>query len=178
MEPSDIGSMHKSKRIVTFVYLLAFVLLTIGCSKASLYPKAEVQLTPDNPNIIPTSTIVNDITESVVTATLLTGVSCSIVGYDLTYQTVLGENIDSLNIYNIKTDRSITASVSDNEVSPVNQTFPVRPYTEGVMTLLQSSTSAISPIRATVTVYFKDVNNNEFSEKVHFLCWKYIASSE
>mgnify|MGYP003290234918 CR=1 FL=1 len=170
--------MHKSKRIVTIVYLLAFVLLTIGCSKNSLYQKAEVQLTPDNPNIIPSSTIVTDIAESVITATLITGVSCSVIGYDLTYQTILGDNIDSLNIYNIKTERSITASVSDNEVTPVDQTFPVRPYTEGVMNLLQSSTSAISPIRATVNVHFKDVNNNEFSEKVHFLCWKYVPSSE
>ena len=170
--------MHKSNRIVIIIYLLAFVLLTVGCSKSSLYPKAQIQLTTDSPNIIPTSNIVTDIGESTITVTLLTGVSCSVTGYDLTYKTLLGDDIDSLAIYNIKTELSIAASVSDGSASAVEESMIIRPYTQGVMDLLQNTTSAISPIRAKVTVHFHDVNDNDFSEEITFLCWKYISSNE
>ncbi len=170
--------MHKSNRIVIIIYLLAFVLLTVGCSKSSLYPKAQIQLTADNPNIIPTSNIVTDISESTITVTLITGVSCSVIGYDLTYKTLLGDDIDSLSVYNIKTELSLTASTSGGDTSEVEESMIIRPYTQGVMDLLQNTTSAISPIRAKVTVHFHDVNDNYFSEEITFLCWKYVSSNE
>lgn len=168
--------MQIPKRLVLIVYLLAFVLLNIGCSKDFVYPQSDIQLVPSSADIIPSSRTVTDISESTINITLYNAVSCSVTGYDLAYETILGEPIESLAIINIPIEKIINGSRQSGTTT--TDSMPVRPYTEGVMNLLESTTSSISPIRATVTVHFHDVNGNDFDKQVHFLCWKYTSSSE
>ena len=97
-------------------------------------------------------------------------VPCELVSYDLTYKTVLNEPLDNLSISQIRTNIPLAQKDSEEELT-------LKPYTQQLLNLLQSTSSNISPIRATVILHFRDVNKNDIYREASFLLYKYESTS-
>ena len=157
--------------ILSVVFLLTVSIISIGCNKNELYPASDVQITKVNPfSILPTSNDFDSIEDGVVTMKLINSIPCELVSYDLTYRTVLNDPIESLSISEIKTN--LPLAEKDTEVE-----LTIKPYTQQLLNLLKSTTSEISPVRATVLLHFRDVNKNDIHREASFLLYKYEDTS-
>lgn len=157
--------------ILSVVFLLTVSIISIGCNKNELYPASDVQITKVNPfSILPTSNDFDSIEDGVVTMKLINSIPCELVSYDLTYKTVLNEPLDNLSISQIRTNIPLAQKDSEEELT-------LKPYTQQLLNLLQSTSSNISPIRATVILHFRDVNKNDIYREASFLLYKYETTS-
>ena len=166
--------MKKFRRIIYFAFLLLAAFINVGCDKNGFYPASDIQIVKAEPfNILPTSSDFDSIENGVVTAKLLNTIPCELVSYDLSYRTVLNEPIDSLTITDIPISIPFAESGAEIEIT-------LKPYQRQILDLFNNTSSNISPVRATVTLHFKDVNKNEVIRNASFLLYKYvdIASSE
>ena len=158
-------------KIISIVFLLAFAVFSTGCNKNELYPASDIQITKVDPyNIIPTSNNFDSIDDGVITMKLLNSIPCDLISYDLSYRTVLNDPIESLSISQIRTN--LPLAEKDTEVE-----LTLKPYTQQLLNLLQSTSSEISPIRATVILHFRDVNKNDIYREASFLLYKYESTS-
>ena len=158
--------MGNFKRIAITLYLLTFIMLNLGCSKGSFFPKADVVLSTENANIIPTSDVVTEIEESTVKVTLLNQVTCTANTCTYTYETDLGEVIPL--IFTDYVEKRIEAAESGS----AEDSFTIRPYRQEIIDLFKNTTSNLNIIKVTVTVHFHDVNGNDFDKSIHFNCFK------
>ncbi len=158
--------------IIPFLFLIIFILLNTGCKKNKLlYPASDIQITSTSPySILPTSNSFSEIEDGVITIRLLNSIPCTLVSYDLTYETVLGEPIENLSITQIPVELPLSAEGSEESLT-------IKPYTQQLLNLFMNSSSSISPVRSTVVLHFKDVNENEIVRTASFLLYKYEASS-
>lgn len=166
--------MKNFKKLLYLAFLLITALINVGCDKNGFYPASDIQITKAEPfNILPTSNDFDSIENGVVTAKLINTIPCELVSYDLTYRTVLNEPIDSLTITDIPINLPFAESGTETDIT-------LKPYQRHVLDLFNNTSSNISPIRATVTLHFKDVNKNEVIRNASFLLYKYVdtASSE
>lgn len=163
--------MKKFKRLIYFAFLLFAALISTGCNKNEFYPASDLQIVKAEPfNILPTSADFDSIEDGVITAKLLNTIPCELVSYDITYRTVLNEPIDSLTLTEIPINIPFTESGSEVEVT-------LKPYQRQLQDLFNNTSSNISPVRATVTLHFKDVNKNEVLRNASFLLYKYVATT-
>ncbi len=163
--------MKKFKRILYFAFLLLVVFINTGCDKNGFYPASDIQIVKAEPfNILPTSSDFDSIEDGVVTAKLINTIPCELVSYDLTYRTVLNEPIDSLTITDIPINIPFAEADTETDIT-------LKPYQKHVLDLLNNTSSNIAPIRATVTLHFKDVNKNEVIRNASFLLYKYVETA-
>ena len=152
-----------------------FIVINTGCNKNVFYPASDIQITKTDPfNILPSSSDFNSLPEGVISIKLINSIPCELVSYDLTYRTVLNEPLDGLTITEIPINIPFPEVDTETDVT-------LKPYTKQVLDLFTNTNSNISPIRAMVTLHFKDVNNNEIIRNASFLLYKYeqeAASSE
>ena len=165
--------MKNWQRIISVIFLSILALFNTGCKKNELYPASDIQITSTSPySIIPTSDIFSEIEDGVINIKLLNSIPCMLVSYDLTYKTVIGEPIENLSISQIPIELPLTGEGYEVSVT-------IKPYTEQLLNLFMNSSSNISPVRSTVVLHFKDVNENEIVKTASFLLYKYeISSSE
>ncbi|MBR4570014.1 MAG: hypothetical protein IKO19_05035 [Candidatus Riflebacteria bacterium] len=163
--------MKKIRRILFFAFLLLAAFINVGCDKNGFYPASDIQITKAEPfNILPSNADFDSIEDGVITAKLLNSIPCELVSYDLTYRTVLNEPIDSLTITDIPINIPFAEAGTETSIT-------LKPYQKQVLDLFNNTTSNISPIRATVTLHFRDVNKNEVIRNASFLLYKYIDTS-
>ena len=163
--------MKKIRRILFFAFLLLAAFINVGCDKNGFYPASDLQIVKAEPfNILPTSADFDSIEDGVITAKLLNTIPCELVSYDITYRTVLNEPIDSLTLTEIPINIPFTESGSEVEVT-------LKPYQRQLQDLFNNTSSNISPVRATVTLHFKDVNKNEVLRNASFLLYKYVETA-
>ena len=163
--------MKKIKRLILLAFMLFIAILNLGCDKNGFYPASDLQITKAEPfNILPTSASFDSIDDGVVTVKLINTIPCELVSYDLTYRTVLNEPIDSLTLTDIPINIPFTESGTETDVT-------LKPYQRQVLDLFNNTTSNISPIRATVTLHFRDVNKNEVLRSAYFLLYKYVETT-
>ena len=161
------------QKIISFVFLFLFAVIITGCNKNEFYPASDLLVTNVDPySILPTSNDFSSISDGVITVELLNAVPCNIVGYDISYKTSLKEPIDNLSVTNIPTNIPIREQGGTAELT-------IKPYSQQLLDLFQNTSSNISPVEATVTIHFKDINKNETLRTATFLLYKYEeASSE
>ena len=163
--------MKNSKKILYFAFLLFVAFITTGCDKKEFYPASDIQIVKAEPfNILPTSSDFDSIEDGVVTAKLINSIPCELVSYDLSYRTVLNEPIESLTITDIPINIPFPEADTETDIT-------LKPYQRQVLDLLNNTSSNISPIRATVTLHFRDVNKNEVIRNSSFLLYKYIETA-
>lgn len=163
--------MKKFSRIITFIFLYILSIFCIGCSKDAFYPASDIQITKTDPyNILPTSSEFSSIDDGVISIKLINSIPCELVSYDISYKTALNEPIDTLSMSDIFVNLPFPEANTETDIT-------IKPYTQQVMKLFESTTSNISPIRALVTLHFKDVNENEIKRTASFLLYKYEESS-
>ena len=163
--------MKNWQKILSIVFILILTVISNGCKKNEFYPASDIQITGVEPNsILPSSDDFSSISDGVITMKLLNSIPCELVSYDLSYKTILNEPIDSLTVQDITTN--IPLAEKDAEVS-----VTLKPYTQQLLNLLKNSSSNISPVRATVTLHFKDVNKNETLREAYFLLYKFDNDS-
>ena len=158
-------------KILSLFALLTFIVINMGCNRSEFYPESDIKVIKVEPfNIIPTSSSLAEVEDAVVTLQLLNTVPCNLLSYDLTFRTVQNDSIDNLNMYDVPISIPLTTAGEDVEVT-------LKPYTQQLFDLYDSSVSSISPVRATFKLYFKDVNKNEIIKEANFLLYKYEESS-
>lgn len=163
--------MKKFRRILYFAFLLLAAFINVGCDKNGFYPASDIQIVKADPfNMLPSSADFDSIEDGVVTAKLLNSIPCELVSYDLSYRTVLNEPIDSLTITDIPINIPFAEAGTETDIT-------LKPYQRQVLDLFNNTTSNISPIRATVTLHFRDVNKNEVIRNASFLLYKYVDTS-
>ena len=163
--------MKKFRKIISLIFLTMLSILSIGCSKDTFYPASDIQITKTEPyNILPTSSDFSSIDDGVITIKLINSIPCELVSYDLSYKTALNEPIDTLSMSDIFVNLPFPEADTESDLT-------IKPYTQQVMKLFENTTSNISPIRALVTLHFKDVNKNEIKRTASFLLYKYEGSS-
>lgn len=163
--------MKKLCKFISVIFLLIIAVNTVGCTRKELYQASDIQVTKVEPfNILPTDTDFSSIEDGVITLQLINNVPCELVSYDIHYKTVVNEPIDSLAITNVMIN--IPLSESGSEV-----TVTLKPYSQQLLNLFNNSISSISPVRAIVTLHFKDVNKNEITKEAGFLLYKFEGTS-
>lgn len=159
--------MLRTKDIAIIVCLLIVSFFATGCSESALHPASDVVITSNSQfNIQPTGLGLSNLPSADIGMTLLNSIPCNLISYDAEYFTNLGQRIDSLNTYGIEIQARLYEP--DTEV-----TTTIYPYPLQLENLMQTSTSDISPVRCNIILHFKDVNDNEFTEKASFLLFKY-----
>ena len=162
--------MKKIRKLIYLALLFMIVIINLGCNKDELYPASDLQITKTEPfNIVPSSSGFDSIEDGVITVKLLNSIPCELVSYDLSYRTVLNEPIESLTLSNIQMNMPFAEVNSET-------TITLKPYQKQILDLFNNTSSNISPIRATVTLHFKDVNKNEIIRNAYFLLYKYTGT--
>ena len=163
--------MKRLEKTIFVLCLLVFTIITTGCSKKDFYPTSDIQITEVSPsNILPTSNDFSSIEDGVITMQLLNSIPCELVRYDISYKTVFNEPIDGIALNDIQANVPLTESGSSAELT-------IKPYSQQLLNLFETTPSNISPVKATVTLYFKDVNKNETTRTASFLLYKYTEST-
>ena len=158
-------------KFISVLCLLTFLAINLGCNRSELYPESDIRVTKVEPfNIIPSSSSFADVEDGIVTVQLLNTIPCNLVSYDLTFKSVQNDPIDNLAIYDVPINIPLTEAGSDVDIT-------LKPYTKQLFDLYDTSVSSISPVRATVTMHFKDVNKNEIIKEAYFLLYRYTESS-
>lgn len=154
------------KRTAIIIYLSVLALLCLGCSRNTFYPASDILVVSVDPaSIIPTETTFDAISEGTINLKLLNKIPCSLISYDIAYKTYLGISMDNLSMSNIRTNIPLAAEGEEVRLT-------LRPYSIQLMELMQNTNSKISPVQATVTMHFKDINKNEITRNATFLLYK------
>ena len=161
--------MKKIRKIIFCAFMLVFTIISVGCNKNEFYPASDLQITKAEPfNMIPSDSNFESIEDGVVSVKLINSIPCELVSYDLSYRTVLNEPLDSLTMTGIPINIPFPEADTETDVT-------LKPYQKQVLDLFNNTSSNISPIRATVTLHFRDVNKNEVIRSAYFLLYKYEA---
>ena len=163
--------MKRLEKTIFVLCLLVFTIYTTGCSKKDFYPASDIQITEVSPsNILPTSNDFSSIDDGVITMQLLNSIPCELVSYDISYRTVFNEPIDGIALNDLAANVPLAESGSSAELT-------LKPYSQQLLNLFETTSSNISPVKATVTLHFKDVNKNETTRTASFLLYKYTEES-
>ncbi|MBU1109835.1 MAG: hypothetical protein KKB51_24350 [Candidatus Riflebacteria bacterium] len=167
------------------LFAAAFVLsigLT-GCIDKVLFPEAHftvVSVTPDKLRATITETVSTTgvttrkakIPTTVVTLNSDFKIPADMVSFSISYTTKLGEPIAAAEVLETPYHLSIPVGGSI--------TIPMNPYNTRLYTLLEFTSSDISPVNAKMVITIKDANGNKVKLEANCLCyatWDEVESS-
>lgn len=137
-----------------------------GCLEKTVYPALITTVVTVTPSDLQptTGTDTLELPSAEIELRSETQVPARLVSYHVTFETPLGQPMESLRIPETPVDQYLTPGSSNQIV--------VRPYTTRVVDLYSSSASDIEPIRATITLTIKDENGNLTYPQAHCLLYK------
>ncbi len=166
--------MKRLEKIISILCLLLIAVITTGCSNKDIYPASDIQITSVSPSsILPNTKDFSSIDEGTISMQLLNSIPCELVSYDISYKTALDEPITGISLNNIPVNIPLTGEGSTADLT-------LKPYSQQLINIFENTPSNISPVKATVSLHFKDVNKNETTRYAFFVLYKFTetASSE
>lgn len=152
-------------RFFSLLILIFSATLLTGCIEKTFKPEAILEVTSLSPyELIPTATDTASLPTTSITVTSINTIPCNLKSFSVSYLTKFGEVIPSLAIPTTQIETKLAAGGSIDVV--------VKPYTARVLELFELSGSDISPIRAQISLVFKDYNDNLISREANCLLYK------
>jgi len=139
-----------------------------GCIQKTIYPAillTVVSVTPfELRPTAPTGSATITLPSVVVALRSDVQMPANLVAYSFAYETNLGSPLPQLAVGPIPIELSLTVGGTTN--------ITLNPYTQTVVDLFSNTTSEISPIKATILLDVKDVNENTVRKEAHCLLYR------
>ena len=154
--------MKQNKLTLLFIGILLSTCLS-GCIERTLYPAVNLTVEGVDPyESFPSAGA--EPTEVSISLKTEEGIPSNLEAFSIAYYTRLGEPISKLEVPKTAKHQFLPAATA-NSIS-------ITPYTAYVLDLYELSSSDISPIRADITLYVKDVNGNRVERIASCLLYK------
>lgn len=149
--------MCRTIKLSLLLILSSLLPFTLGCGRDDFFPKADLVVSLEEFNIIPSN--YDDLPISTIEVTPLNGVTSRLTSYSIHYSSYLHEAIPSLAMLDIPISIRIPGSEETNtegdEVS-----FELVIYTDKVRDLYLTTPSNIAPIKAEIIFTIDDAHSN------------------